>query len=104
MNLPAYTIGYSDESVEDLKAIVQHYTEISPAIVYRFQDALLKAEADMLRNPFAFSKVGYKDFRRIIIKRFPYKMTFRIEKNSIQVFCVIHFSRSNKYIKRRLKK
>ncbi len=100
----AYKIRYSDESVEDIQAIVQHYKDINNDLVKRFREALLTAESDILRNPFAYSKISYKDFRRIIIKRFPYKITYRIENDIVHVFCVSHFARSNRHLKKRLKK
>lgn len=89
-----YTIRYGEDAIDDLKEIRTWYDEIS----------LSATEKDNITNPFAFSKTGYTDFRRAIIKRFPYKIIFRVTKNIIDVFGVIHFSRSNRYIKRRLKK
>ena len=104
MLFQSYTIRYSDESIEDLLAISLHYEEISVLLKVRFKDAILKAETDLLRNPFAFSKVSFKDFRRIILKKFPYKVIYRIEKEQIHVFAVLHQARSNRYIRKRLKK
>jgi len=100
----AYTIRYSDESIEDLRAISKHYMEINISLGNRFKEAFLGAESNLLRNPYAFSKINYKDFRRIIIRKFPYKVIYRIEKEIIQVFCVSHFARSNRYVKNRLRK
>lgn len=99
-----YSIRYSDESIEDLTAIAKHYEEISILLKQRLKDAILNAETDLLRNPFAFSKIRYRDFRRILLKKFPYKVIYRIEKKIIQVFAFFHHSRSNRYIKNRLKK
>jgi len=99
-----YTIKYSGESIEDLSAIAKHYKEISISLKVRLKDAVLKAEADLLRNPFAFSKVRFKDFRRILLKKFPYKVIYRTEGEKIYVFAVLHQARSNRYIRKRLKK
>jgi len=101
---PTYTIRYSEESIEDLTAIAKHYAEISTALKDKLKVAILKTEVDLLRNPFAFSKVSFKDFRRIIIKNFPYKILYRVENNEILVFAILHQARSKKVISKRLKK
>jgi hypothetical protein len=74
-----YTIKYSSESIEDLSAIAKHYSEINLQLKVKLKESVLKAEADLLRNPFAFSKVNRRDFRRILLKNFPYKMIYRME-------------------------
>ena len=99
-----YTIKYSGESIEDLSAIASHYEEISASLKVKLRDSVSRAETDILRNPLAFSKVRFKDFRRILLKKFPYKMIYRIEDDKIHVFAVLHHSRSNRYIRKRLKK
>lgn len=104
MSSVSYNIRYADESIEDIKTISQYYKEINSNLVNRFKAALLSSESDLLCNPFAYSKVNYKDFRRITIKRFPYKITYRVENNTIYIFSVSHFARSNHYLKKRLKK
>ena len=99
-----YIIYYSGESIEDLSAIAKHYEEIGTSLKVRFQEALSKAETDLLRNPFAFSKVSFNDFRRILLKKFSYKVIYRVESEKIHVFAVLHQARSNRYIRKRLKK
>lgn len=104
MSAISYSIRYADESIEDIRTIAQYYREINNNLADRFKEALLLSELDLLRNPFAYSKVNYKDFRRITIKKFPYKITYRVEKNTIYIFSVSHSARSNRYMKKRLKK
>ncbi len=99
-----YTIKYSGELIEDLSAIASHYKKINVSLKTRLEDSVVATETDLLRNPFAFSKVRFKDFRRILLKKFPYKMIYRIENDKIHVFAVMHQSRSNRYIRKRLKK
>ena len=104
MASPLYFIQYSDSSIEDLREIKEHYREINIIFVGHFRDALLATQEEIIRNPFAFSKVNYKDFRRIIIKKFSYKIIYRVEDNIIRVFCITHFSRSSRFMKKRLRK
>jgi plasmid stabilization system protein ParE len=100
----SYNIKYSVESIEDLSAIAKHYEEINISLKARLKEAVLKAGIDLLRNPFVFSKVSFRDFRRILLKKFPYKLIYRIENDKIHVFAVLHQSRSNRYMLKRLKK
>jgi plasmid stabilization system protein ParE len=104
MHFTEYSIRYSDESIEDLLTIAQHYAEISLLLKQKLKDAVHGAETDLLRNPFAFSKIRYRDFRRILLKKIPYKIIYRTEENIIYVFAVFHQARSNRYVKRRLRK
>jgi toxin ParE1/3/4 len=99
-----YSIRYSDESIEDLSAIASHYEKINDLLKERLRVSVMMAETDLLRNPFSFSKVRFKDFRRILLKKFPYKMIYRIENDKIHVFAVLHQSRSNRFVRKRLKK
>ena len=104
MNTPEYSILYAKEAIEDLREINSYYKKINPSLSIRFKEALLIAETEILNNPFAWSKVNFRDFRRIVINKFPHKIIFRVEKDLVHVFCVLHFARSNRYMKTRLKK
>ena len=67
----SYKTRYSGEAIEDLSAIVKHYEEISGSLKPDLRGAVLNAEEDLLQNPFAFSKINFKYFRRIFLKKFP---------------------------------
>ena len=67
MTTPRYFIRYAKDAIDDLREINSYYKKINPALVIRFKEALLIAETDILNNPFAWSKVNFRDFRRIII-------------------------------------
>ncbi|MCY7311580.1 MAG: type II toxin-antitoxin system RelE/ParE family toxin [Chitinophagaceae bacterium] len=84
--------------------MAKHYEEINASLKTKLEAAVLKTQLDLLRNPFAFSKVNFKDFRRILLKKFPYKMIYRVDGEKIHVFAVFHQARSNRYVRNRLKK
>ena len=52
----AFFIRYADEAIDDLKEIRSYYDEINPAITERFREELLRTEAGILANPFAYSR------------------------------------------------
>lgn len=104
MPIKSYRIVYESGSIDDLKNIVSWYNEINPSLKEKIQQSIQEAENILLKNPFAFAKIGFHEFRRIILSRFPYKMVFVIEPNDIiRVFAFLHTRRSNKFVKRRLK-
>ncbi len=99
-----YTIKYSREAIEDLLAIAKHYEEINISLKARLREAVILAETDLLRNPFAFSKINFKNFRRILLKKFPYKIIYLVESEKIHVFAILHQARSKGSILIRFKK
>ncbi len=99
-----YILKYSGESIEDLSEIAKHYEEINASLKTKLEEAVLKTEIDLLRNPFAFSKINFKDFRRILLKKFLYKLIYKVEIDKILVFAAFHQARSSRYVRTRLKK
>jgi toxin ParE1/3/4 len=55
------------------------------------------------REPLLFRKV-YRDFRRVLLGRFPYALYFRIERQTGVVFLLIHGARNPALIRRALRK
>jgi hypothetical protein len=99
----AYTIRYTDAFWQDIKDVINWYDAISPGLTNRFLDEVWFAESRLSLNPNAFRKVTHSGFRKISLKKFPYKMFFRTEEQTVFILALIHTARSNKYIKRRLK-
>ena len=88
MDTPVYSIRYAKDAIDDLREISSFYKKINPALGIRFKEALLIAETDILNNPFAWSKVNFRDFRRFVINKFLYKIIYRVEKELVYIFCV----------------
>jgi len=68
-------------------------------------DFLLQVEAALNfleKNPKIFPEV-YKEARRYLIKRFPYKIYYRVNENTVIVLAVIYGGRNPNWIKQRLK-
>lgn len=53
-------------------------------------------------NPYLFSKIK-NDIRKASVKRFPFGIYYFVKGNVINIFAVVHFSRSQKIWKHRLK-
>jgi plasmid stabilization system protein ParE len=88
--LNAYTIQYDDGFWQDIKNVINWYDAISPDIGDRFLEEFWFAESRIADNPNAFSKVTHSGFRRVLLKKSPYKIYFKVEDKTIFVVALIH--------------
>lgn len=60
--------------------------------------------AKLVNNPSSFSRLKKNSsIRSCMIEKYPYKIYYRVQGHIIEVLAIIHISRSNRYILRRLK-
>lgn len=88
-----YRVIIRPEAEDDLKKAFSWYEDKRKGLGYDF---LLQVDAGLRfieRNPEIF-KPEYKGTRKHIIKRFPYKTIYLVEKQKIIVLAVIHGKRS----------
>ena len=89
------------ESEHDLKEAYSWYEDKRTGLGYDF---LLQVDAGLnliARNP-NIHPIKYKETRKHLVKRFPYKIIYLVEKEKIIVLAVIHSRRSPVLIKRRI--
>ena len=55
------------------------------------------------RNPFIYQKV-YKDFRRVLLRRFPYALYFLVKEEEIIIYGLFHCARDPRFLETELKK
>jgi len=65
------------------------YNTRRPGLGNEFVIEIREALAVARNNPQRYA-VYYRDFRRILVKRFPYKIFYRFERERIIVFRVLH--------------
>jgi plasmid stabilization system protein ParE len=53
--------------------------------------AIRRLESDPERRPFY-----YRDFRRLLTRRFPYKLFYRVECERVMVFRILHAKREHR--------
>lgn len=91
------------EAEQDLKDIYRWYEDQIEGLGREFLLCVDAALERMKRNPHAFAVV-YHAVRRVLIRRFPYGILYRVEDNRIVVLAVFHARRSPKtWAKRVLK-
>ena len=89
------------EAENDLKEAFSWYGDKRQGLGYDF---LLQVDAGLRfieRNP-EICPPEYKETRKHLIKRFPYKIIYLVEKERIIVLAVIHGKRSPNLIKKRI--
>ena len=73
----------------DLQEARQWYEERRPGLGVEMVLAVRRAIV-LLRNNPERHPIYYRDFRRVLLRRFPYKVFYRIETERIIVFRVLH--------------
>lgn len=100
----SFVVEYAKPVESEVQEIIDWYKEKSLLAAINFLTQLNHAEKSIQKNPFAYRTVSDYGIRRIVLKKFPYKVYFNIDNSIIYILAVIHFARSNRYIQNRLKK
>jgi len=96
-----YSLLVFEIAYEDAIVIFDWYEDKLAGLGNRFIRELEVAKTDLLNNPLAFAKWN-KSIRRMVMRKFPYKLFYKIYDDKIVVLAIIHARRSNRYLKRRL--
>jgi toxin ParE1/3/4 len=96
-----YRVIVRPEAEDDLKEAYSWYEDKRTGLGY---DLLLQVDAGLnfiARNPNTHP-IEYKETRKHLVKRFPYKIIYLVEKEKIIVLAVIHSKRIAVLLKRRM--
>ncbi len=96
-----YRVIVRPDAEDDLKEAYSWYEDKRIGLGYDF---LLQVDAGLnfiARNP-NIHPIEYKETRKHLVKRFPYKIIYLVENKRIIVLAVIHSKRSPVLIKRRI--
>lgn len=85
----------------DLDEAMLWYESEQKGLSLRFFKSFETAIETIKKNPKAFLEVT-PGVKRILLKRFPYKVFYTISKNTIFILGVFHAKRSNAFIRKRL--
>jgi plasmid stabilization system protein ParE len=85
--------------IDDLEAIVTYYAELDESLPSRFR-ARFREQVSRLRRLPRSGAVLFEDVRRVVIKRFPYLVVYRIQDEQVLVLAVISFRRDPDWIRR----
>lgn len=97
-----YTLRFLPEVEEDVIAAYAWYEAKAPGLGEEFLRMFYACAGDIPRNPVLYPKV-YREFRRRLLRRFPYAIYFRTEDNEIVVFGLFHCARDPRTIRAKLR-
>ena len=82
-----------DEANEELIQATAYLGKKSPNLAEDFLATITAARTQLLQFPHSGQKIG-RNARRLLIKRFPYQLIYRVEADTITVYAVAHLKRS----------
>jgi plasmid stabilization system protein ParE len=93
-----YSLRFLPEVEEDVIAGYVWYEEKSKGLGEDFLRIFYACAIEISRNPLIYPKV-YEEFRRRLLRRFPYAIYFTLENDVITVFGLFHCARDPRTIR-----
>ena len=94
-------LEFHPEARAELAAAARAYREESPGLGPAFVEATRRAAARLVEYPY-LGAVLRGEFRRQLVRRFPYALIYRVEPDRIYIVAVMHLRRRPGYWRRRL--
>lgn len=86
---------------EDIDAAAQWYGEQSAELTLKFLDSVDSAFGFITQFPQAGREVDY-GIHRVLTKKFPFCIYYKVDEGQVVVFAVLHFRRSSEACQPRL--
>jgi toxin ParE1/3/4 len=86
---------------DDILDAVEWYSEHDPKLAKKFVASIQETLASILSDPERIETIG-SGIRGAPVRKFPYRVIFRIEDELVQVVAVSHHSRRQGYWNKRL--
>ncbi len=96
-----HVLHFLPEVEEDVIASYAWYEEKVSGLGEEFLRLFYASAGEIPRNPLLYPKV-YAEFRRQLLRRFPYAIYFKVEDDKIIVFGVFHCARDPHTIREKL--
>ena len=94
-----YKLGFSWFAKEQLDESMDYYNQKKEGLGYEFWKEII-AKADKIeQNPYQFPKSDFGT-RKATLKRFPFRIFYRIKEIYIEVIAVLHHSRDTKELEK----
>jgi len=95
-----YKLIIRSEAENDLKEAFSWYEGRREGLGHEFLSQVKAGLTSIEKNPKTFPQ-EYKETRKCLIKRFPYKIIYIIEKSKVVVLAIVHHRRSPDLIMKR---
>ena len=97
-----YSLRFLPSVEDDAVSGYEWYEKKSRGLGEDFLRMFHACSADLPRNPNLFAKV-HGEFRRRLLRRFPYAIYYRLVDTEVVVFGLFHCARDPRTIKRKLR-
>jgi toxin ParE1/3/4 len=97
-----FITNYADNAREDIREAAQWYSIQKPGLEDEFLESLYLSVRYLTENPYHYQQY-FRQVRSVVLKRFPYRVVYKIEGNALIILAVLHTSRNPKLIRKRLK-
>ena len=91
-----YSVLFLPEAEIDLDEVMGWYKQFDSRLTNDFLIKLDSAIQEIQNHPFHFQKI-FKNYRKLNLTRFPFKIIYRVEKQSIIVVAIGHHKRRANY-------
>ncbi len=95
------SLKFHPDAVLELEDALLWYEKISVKVLQKFKEELNIGFEKILMYPNA-AQLFYKDFRRYVLRVFPYLIIYSVQEDNIFVVSVFNTSRNPDIIKRRI--
>jgi len=95
-----YQVEFHDDADQEMKAASRYYEERVRGLGDEFLDEIEEGLTRIHQFPIAWS-IYEGEYRRYLLKRFPYGLIYRIESEKIFIIAVAHLNRKPGYWKDR---
>lgn len=89
----SYTIRLREEAENDLIEAASWYQQQREGVGHEFLDEVLIVIQSIPENPHSYPAI-HLDIRRVVLRKFPFCVFYKIQLDTIIVFAVLHASRS----------
>ena len=97
----SYHLRFLQEIEEDAIAGYRWYEEKAKGLGDEFLLVFYDGIEQVLEYPLAYAR-GFDDFRRYLLRRYPYAIYYQIEGNQVIIFGLFHCARDPRTIKSKL--
>jgi len=98
----SYSLSFRPEVEDDAVSGYVWYEKKATGLGEEFLRVFYAYAGEIPQNPLLYQKV-YKDFRRRLLRRFPYAIYFRIQEQQVEVFGLFHCARNPAVLKKELR-
>jgi plasmid stabilization system protein ParE len=90
--------SFHHEAEAEFELAVEFYEECEPGLGEAFSEEIIAAIERILRFPESWPKYTHRS-RRCLCNRFPFSLVYRVQKNEIMIYAVMHQKRKPGYWK-----